>query len=311
MKSDDPNFPQDIPSIPEPQDYNNGALSRQGTPEDWDDTVGAEGPEQGAASVDSPPPPKPAKPPVRQSGAIDGSQREAEKPVAASNPLDDWGQAEVPYQPKELGIIDQLMLLLADGAAGWRKVLRWVRSQLPARWQRRLSDELMTAIALGGLVLLLVLWHPLGGGQPTGPAAKNPLPGVEAPETAPQPARADGEPGLTATSAESPEQSLIAGIQAKVSDISRAYAAGLIQSVEVNLPETRLIVNLGESWYGLRATQQNQVSQNIYEQVQQLDFQILQLRDPNGVVVARNPVVGNTMVILHRSRAADADLFMS
>ena len=34
------------------------------------------------------------------------------KPVAANNNYDDWGEAEVPYQPKELGIIDQILLVL-------------------------------------------------------------------------------------------------------------------------------------------------------------------------------------------------------
>ena len=95
-----------------------------------------------------------------------------------------------------------------------------------------------------------------------------------------------------------------------MSSISRSFAAGLIQSVEVNLPENRLIVNLGENWYGLLNEQQDDISQSIFEQVQQLDFKTLQLRDPEGVVVARNPVVGNNMVILHRAaRSAEAELF--
>ena len=53
------------------------------------------------------------------------------------------------------------------------------------------------------------------------------------------------------------------------------------------------------------------ISQGIFEQVQQLDFKTLQLRDPNGVVVARNPVVGDHMVILHRSRPSESDLLIS
>ena len=260
------------------------------------------------------------QPPVKPPGATDVQQRQAEKTVAANNSYDDWGQSEVPYQPKELGILDQLLLVLADGAAVWRKGMRWMRSQLPPNWQRRLSDEVMTAIFLGLLVLLLALWNPLGGAKTSTPVAEKPVPSpiedtqAELPDlTRP----ADETPELAPVSSfspqteTSPEQSLIADIQDRVSNISRSYGAGLIQSVEANLPENRLIVNLGENWYGLLDEQQDEISQGIFEQVQQLDFKTLQLRDPNGVVVARNPVVGDHMVILHRSRPSESDLLIS
>jgi hypothetical protein len=286
---------------------------------DYDQTLeapaGARIPPQAAPSMDAT-----LKPPVEQPRASDRSPREAEKPVEANEPFDDWGQSEVPYQPKELGIIDQLLLVLADGVAAWRKVLRWVRSQLPPTWQRRLSDEVMTAISLGLLVLLLAVWNPLGGGQGTAPEAITPSPetAVEPPQAGLEPSAPQDEtpdlapaPGITSIPEKTPEQSLISDIQDKVSNISRAYAAGLIQSVEVNLPENRLIVNLGENWYGLMNEQQDDVSQSIFDEVQQLDFKTLQLRDPDGVVVARNPVVGTNMIILHRSRSSEADLLIS
>lgn len=366
MTSNDPNFPEEIPSIPEPQndldesptgevsDDRLGKGSASWDSEQWTDATDSGNPEdiapaQGSAvpadesfngsdvdyddaledsneesttpnqgitvaeTLDKP------EPLIRESGADDDGQREAEKPAATDGNYDDWGQTEVPYQPKELGIIDQLLLLLADGAAVWRKGLRWVRSQLPLTWQRRLSDEVMTAIALGLLVLFLALWNPLGGSQapqpvaetPTSPVEKTqepapniPVPDSETPELAPA-------PGISSLPDTTPEQSLIADIQDKVSDISRAFAAGLIQSVEVNLPENRLIVNLGENWYGLLDNQQDEVSQSIFEQVQQLDFKTLQLRDPDGVIVARNPVVGHNMVILHRNRSTEAELSIS
>lgn len=177
----------------------------------------------------------------------------------------------------------------------------------------------MTAVALGLLVLFLALWNPLGGSGPQ-PVAEDPQPSPaeKRPDQAPRVTPPEDEtpalapaPGLTSPPDTTPEQSLIADIQDKVSSISRSFAAGLIQSVEVNLPENRLIVNLGENWYGLLNEQQDDISQSIFEQVQQLDFKTLQLRDPEGVVVARNPVVGNNMVILHRSRSAEAELLMS
>jgi hypothetical protein len=366
MNSDDPNFPKEIPPIPEPQDDGNPAstsdpgkpegerLSETWDSEEWTDATASGDPDdippvdneapypsfngddvdyddslEQVPGYDSPqgqetPAPEAATPPVTE---LRGKERprQAEETVAppggaANSNFDDWGQSEVPYQPKELGILDQLLLLLADGAAVWRKGLRWVRSQLPPTWQRRLSDEVMTAIALGLLVLFLALWNPLGSGKSTSPVAETPgspsaelaeknaseaaLPENETPELAPA-------PGISNLPETTPEQSVIADIQEKVSDISRAYAAGLIQSVEVNLPQNQLMVNLGENWYGLLDEQQDEVAQSIFEQVQQLDFKTLQLKDPDGVVVARNPVVGNAMVILHRSRSSEADLLIS
>ena len=249
-----------------------------------------------------------------------GPRREAEKPGRTSLPYDDWEPSEVPYQPKELGVIDQIMIVLAEGAAIWRNGLRQVRSWLPRPWQRNLSDERMTAIALGLLILWLVLWNPLGGrgaasrvaieepiipspalaqrGDPASPAASLAGDGAPlAPAIAADPATDSLEP--------SPEQSLIADIQDRVSKISRSYAVGLIQSVEVNLPQQVIAINLSNDWYGLGAESQDRIAQDIYTQAQGLAFATLQLRDAEGVVVARNPVVGPSLVILKRHRSGE------
>lgn len=251
-----------------------------------------------------------------------GPRREAEKPGRTVLPYDDWEPSEVPYQPKQLGIIDQLMILLADGATMWRKVLRQVRTWLPRTWQRNLSDELMTAIALGILILWLVLWNPLGG-RNTASRVVVEEPNVSGPALSSEGNQAGtsaslaGEGGASAPAitaeppAEalepSPEQTLIADIQERVSKISRSYAVGLIQSVEVNLPQQVLAVNVSNDWYGLGAESQDRIAQDIYTQSEGLTFATLQLRDPDGVVVARNPVVGPTMVILKRHRPAEGD----
>jgi hypothetical protein len=252
-----------------------------------------------------------------------GPRREAEKPGRTVLPYDDWEPSEVPYQPKELGIIDQLMIVLADGATIWRKVLRQVRSWLPMTWQRTLSDELMTAIALGLLILWLVLWNPLGrGGTAPGVVVEDsgrPSPalssgGETGAGSAFRPGGGEVAPAITAENPPealepSPEQSLIADIQERVSKISRSYAVGLIQSVEVTLPQQVIAINVSNDWYGLGAESQDRIAQDIYTQTQGLAFATLQLRDPDGVVVARNPVVGPTMVILKRHRPAEGDSF--
>jgi hypothetical protein len=360
MNADDPNFPQEIPAIPEPQDNanpdptltpgDNGDIEPSAAPASppWTDATASGNPDdihprndlsavsssvndngmeeedllppgwKATDPVNDAPVPNAANPQVRQPRGLAGEQRQAEEPVgppsrATNEPYDDWGQSEVPYQPRTLGVIDQLLLLLADGVALWRKLLRWVRSQLPPRWQQRLTDEVMTAVALGLLVLLLALGNPLGSGKSSQPVAETSAPPAveEGARSAPAELGTDNEPSGSSLTPEilspeaSPESSLIADIQDKVSNISRAFAVGLIQSVEVNLPANQLVVNVGENWYGLLGAQQDDVAQRIFEQVQQLDFKTLQLKDPEGTVVARDPVVGSTMVILHRSSPAE------
>ncbi|NJL46547.1 MAG: hypothetical protein HC929_02280 [Leptolyngbyaceae cyanobacterium SM2_5_2] len=359
MKPEDPNFPEEIPAIPEPRDKmpwsdlsstplsptdedgegveeagkksTNELASVDASTEDWmSATNQAHNPDQWSELDESDPPHlthssdkdfkevEPASA-MRGAGSTDAEQREAEKPVGVVPAYDDWVEEEVPYQPKELGVIDQFLLLLADGAVVWRRFLRWVRTQLPANLQRQLPDEILTAILLGLLMLVLALWNPLGR-KPVPPAVvmDEPPAEVTAPPTLEPAALPVPDGGATAPAPAlpleiaprnelEPEQTRIAEIQTQVSRISRAYGAGLIQSVEVNLPENALSVNLGENWYGLLQAQQDRVAQELYERAQELGFDTLHLRDPEGVVVARNPLVGPHAVVLKRRRSADAD----
>jgi hypothetical protein len=342
MKPRDPDFPEEIPAIPQPDDdpaVSSGQGLRSTDSADWVEEYpdGRPHPPGQAddewTELDEAEPDHLASPPSQKirsveptparefQGSTDPAQREAAKPVRTIPTYDDWAEEEVPYQPKELGVIDQFLLLLADGATVWRKVLRGVRSLLPLDLQRQLTDDILTAILLGGLMLCLALWNPLGR-RATPPLATSPTPPTAGAES--QGPESNLEPGITAPSltepagldavtlAEpSPEQNLIAEIQTQVSRISRSYATGLIQSVEVNLPEQTLIVNVGENWYGLLTAQQDIVAQDIYDRAKGLAFQTLRLRDPEGVIVARNPVVGPSMVVLRRSRSTDTDLLVS
>ncbi|WP_035994681.1 hypothetical protein [Leptolyngbya sp. KIOST-1] len=336
----DPNFPAEIPPIPPPrhpdaEEADDGMAFPVDAGTDLENAkTGPDRPvrpdpapwtDSDLENVEDPlPVPTPDPQPAYLDRGSDRGQRpttRASTPQRAAAPAEDvWADTGVPYQPKELGVVDQLLLLLAEGTTLWKKGVRWVRSQLPPDLQRQLSDGLLTAIALGLLMLLLALWNPLGLGQrervataPTLPAAEEPSSATEAspygeasegtaPEAAPEPA-----PKPTQGAEPTPEQSLIADIQNRVSNISRSYGAGLIQSVEVNLPENTLGVNVAEAWYGLLSSQQDEVAQDIFAQAQGLNFGTLQLRDPDGAVVARNPVVGPNMVVLRRLRSLDAD----
>ena len=364
MKPQDSNFPEEIPPIPPPRDRRQPGAGQgaadamanqmgdptgdggtadalyansisQGRPDRPDPAPWTDSDLQDTNKRSEPLPPEPPPPARPQpTNGPPGSEITAATTTNRSPRLlaeDVWADADIPYQPKELGVVDQLLLLLADVAAVWKRCLRWVRSQLPPELQRQLSDGLLTAIALGLLFLGLVLWNPLAGGrgarvaEPAAPrpaageiglvaegALPDPTPGPTpeaAPELTPGSALTPGlAPDLT-TGPEpkpTPEQRLITDIQTRVSTISRAYGLGLIQSVEVNLPGSTLGVNVAETWYGLLTAQQDEIAQDIYTQAQELRFGTLQLLDPNGVVVARNPVVGPTMVVLHRQRSPES-----
>jgi hypothetical protein len=342
MTSQDPNFPEDIPSVPPPREPDSAELGMDATAAPTQPNLASDSiPEADPAGLGEPPadasvpgtPPSPrdaatldpargdrpisADPqpvpaptysPRRQAAAVDPANARSQPPTA-----DVWGDTDMPYRPKKLGVVDQLLLVLAEGVSLWKQGLRWVRSQLPPNLQRQLSDEILTAIALGSLMLLLALWNPLGAGRSeelvtTAPSPEMPssAASVEADSSAlvaaPPTADASSAAEIVAEAEPTPEQSLIADIQERVSRISRSYEADLIQSVEVDLPSNTLGVNLGEVWYGLVANQQDNVAQAIYTQTEGLSLDTLQLRDPEGVVVARDPVVGSNMIILRRLR---------
>ncbi|HIK44390.1 MAG TPA: hypothetical protein IGR64_05820 [Leptolyngbyaceae cyanobacterium M65_K2018_010] len=347
MKPRDPNFPKEIPAIPEPHP---GATPASSESSAYNPTRGEDGSPPAAAPPPQPQGPRPeveiwteldeAAPaqfnhpsaqvssepqpglpsPSVQSPRPDLTPGPSPSETAQTGPssaYDGWVEEEIPYQPKELGIIDQLLLLLADGAAVWRRLVRWVRSLLPPNLQRQLSEDGLTLILIGLLILSLVVWNPLGRRRAEPAAQLEPAPpakevvGPEATgEWADSPTLAQPSASETvaiAATEPSPEANLIAEIQAQVSQMSRAYTAGLIQSVAVNLPEHSITVNLDETWYGLVSAQQDRVAQEIYERTRHLGFQTLRLSDPEANVVARNPVVGATMVILQRHRPGEVD----
>ena len=277
-----------------------------------------------ARTTEPPPPPRPwgedeerSEPDSSGLDTGSGPRREAETPGRTGVPYDVWEPSEVPSRPREMGGLDQLLAALAAGAMGWRRLLRRVRSRLPIPWQRLLSDDVMTAIVLGLVILGLVLWNPLGGRsgssgvvvqEPGGSDVAQPLEG-QIPSTVTDGTGASLEAAANSPEAldPTPEQSLIADIQARVSQISRSYVVGLVQSVEVNWPQQVIAINVSNNWYGLGDEAQDTIAQSIYTQTQGLAFSTLQLRDPEGVVVARNPVVGPAMVILKRHRPGDGD----
>ncbi|MFE4108673.1 hypothetical protein [Almyronema epifaneia] len=178
-------------------------------------------------------------------------------------------------------------------AKTWGKgLLALVRSRLPAAWQPRLSDGVLSAIllGLGAFIVILVasLPSPPAAVSTSQPLVKLPSPVTEVVE-APK-----------ATLELPPEQDLITQIQDQVAGMSEQYTAGLVQSVQADFRRSELTVNLGSQWYQLSRDRQDQVANGILEAVQPLAFERLRLIDEGDQLLARSPVVGTQMVILQR-----------
>jgi hypothetical protein len=210
-------------------------------------------------------------------------------------------QLPSPTKPK---LIDRILPSFRSLQAFWDATLAKVRSLLPAAWNEKLSDWGLTGAIAGIVVVLLVTTAAL---LPETPAqvAKAPPNTIEAPPELkapepPQPVEVETPPPPELT----PEQSLIAGIQNQVAEITNRYGNGLIQSIEANFEASRLIVKVSDGWYDLKESQQNKLADEILRRSNELDFSKLQITDPKETLLARSPVVGSNMVILKRQDVA-------
>ncbi|OUL30069.1 hypothetical protein BV372_22290 [Nostoc sp. T09] len=101
-----------------------------------------------------------------------------------------------------------------------------------------------------------------------------------------------------------PEQTLIAAIENQVAEISDRIASGLIKSIQANFRTSNLTVKISDDWYTLTQSQQDKLAADILQRSQELDFSHLEVVDSQDRLVARNPVVGNEMIIFQRRVSA-------
>lgn len=190
--------------------------------------------------------------------------------------------------------------------AFWDWTLSQVRRLLPQGLNEKLSDWVLTGAIAGILVALLwttVALLPTNSSQ----VAKEPPKSGKAPselETPEQPQRVAEAPSPPPQPNLTPEQSLVAAIQNQVAEITQQYGSGLIQSVEANFLQSRLIVKVSNEWYSLPESEQNALADEILSRSGQLDFSKLEMTDLDGELLARSPVVGTNMVILKRRNLA-------
>jgi hypothetical protein len=106
-----------------------------------------------------------------------------------------------------------------------------------------------------------------------------------------------------------PEETLIVAIQNQLGEInvnSKASNFGnqtfseIIESIQANFLNSNLTIKISNDWYSLEKNQQNKLAAEILQRSQELDFTHLEITDPQGKLIARNPVVGTEMIIFKR-----------
>ncbi len=235
----------------------------------------------------------------------------APKPTAQDLDAGRFPSTTEPQQPQQTAdsaqppLPDRVLPKFPQLEAFWDSTLQKIRSLLPPAWNEKLSDWGLTGAIAGIIVLLLVTTAALLPKTPD-QVAKAPPNSIEAPPElkapkVPQPVEVEPAPPMPELT---PEQSLIAGIQKQVADITQQYGKGLIQSIEANFLTSRLIVKVSNDWYELKESQQNNLADEVLHRSGELDFIKLEMVDPKGTLLARNPVVGSHMVILKRQELA-------
>ena len=106
------------------------------------------------------------------------------------------------------------------------------------------------------------------------------------------------EPELNFT----PEQNLVAALKTKIENLTKKYPSELIDLVEVDVPQNSLTVSMSDNWYELDEARQTKLAGEMLKQSRQLDFAKLKLQDSKGALVARNPVIGDRIIILQNSK---------
>ena len=107
------------------------------------------------------------------------------------------------------------------------------------------------------------------------------------------------KPKLTFT----PEQTLISALQTKIVKLTKDYADKFVNSIKVDLPNSSLSVEVTDSWYELKDSLQNKLANDILKRSRKLHFDKLEFKDSQGTLVARNPVVGDQIIILQSHKS--------
>ncbi len=214
----------------------------------------------------------------------------------------------------------------------WLKGIDLLKRRLPGTLALELTDRFLTILVLSVLVLVYWFFSSLTGGKPAiaqqptfakpvaAPIITRPVVKPSKPVTMPQRAPAIAQPTnppakiITAppvqpsplVSRPGPEVDL-SEIQSQLSGAVANVDPSLIASVRSLDANHRLQATLGATWFGLNEVAQDQVVQDLWKQSQSLKFDRIELRDDEGDLIARSPVVGSKAVVFKRQNAAKPD----
>jgi hypothetical protein len=218
----------------------------------------------------------------------------------------------------------------SDTGGGWQGILNRIRSLLPAVLASQLSDTVLSGVI--ALLAVVLIWgtsstlfgskppevatipevEPITTTIPTPEPSITPSIPVEV-EPAPPivediPVVEDTEKPIEEVPPEptpvfvplTPEQTLIAAIENRISEVSNGVSSGIIKSTQANFATSTLLVKVSDEWYNLKPNDQNKLASQMFQRSQDLDFSHLEIVDILDRIVARNPVIGKEMIIFQR-----------
>lgn len=97
-----------------------------------------------------------------------------------------------------------------------------------------------------------------------------------------------------------PEQNLIATLTTKLGELAQDFSSEFIQDVQVNSPESSLIIQVTDGWYELEESRQNSLGNEILQRSRALSFDKLELKDKAGSLIARNPIIGENLIMIQK-----------
>ncbi|MEM6612824.1 MAG: hypothetical protein AAF652_11350, partial [Cyanobacteria bacterium P01_C01_bin.72] len=97
----------------------------------------------------------------------------------------------------------------------------------------------------------------------------------------------------------SPEQNLLAALDTRLSELVQAYPRETVAAIRPNLSTNSLLVEVTDSWHSLDESEQNSLGQEMLERSRAFGFDKLELKDQAGTLVARNPIIGDHIIVLY------------
>jgi chemotaxis protein histidine kinase CheA len=97
-----------------------------------------------------------------------------------------------------------------------------------------------------------------------------------------------------------PEQNLIAALTTKLKELAQDYPSEFIQDIQVNLTDNSLIVRVKDSWDELEESRQSSLGNEILQRSRAFSFNKLELQDKMGTLIARNPIIGDNLIMLQK-----------